>query len=78
MSEPTLERIEDVKPSLEDAQEKVGGYVELLTLSNGEQMLVDEEGLFKQSPQVNVPATFLAGRQIVGNAIILAGKARWN
>ena len=72
-----LETIEDKPPSLEYAQEFVGGFVEMLYLSEGRQLLFDEEGLFKKDPETNPLASELADRQIVGDALLLRGKAVW-
>lgn len=73
------------KPSLEKAQELVGGLVQLIELSNGDQMLVNEEGLFEELP-INMEATHIAQHQsdalimdgIRGNAIILREDAKWD
>lgn len=72
-----FETIEDKPPSLEYAQEFVGGSVEMLYLSDGSQLLFDEEGLFKKDPEPNPLASELANRQIVGNALHLKSKAVW-
>lgn len=64
------------KLSLSEAQEFVGGYVEEIRLSNGDQMLVNEDGLRLKLPH-NEAASLLAGRPIVGSAVILSGTARW-
>lgn len=66
----------DAPPTLKEAQNLVGGLVELVTLSNGDQMLVDEEGLLKEKPYNN-EASDLAQRTIVGHAIILTGDLKW-
>lgn len=66
----------DSEPSLDEAQSAVGGYVELVELPDGDQLLVDEEGLLKNK-RVNSMATRIARRLIVGDALILTGKARW-
>lgn len=71
-------------PTLEAVQAMVGGYVEMVSLFKGAaQMLVNEEGLLKQLAP-NPVATQWAhagGRtdisMIVGPAVILTGKARW-
>jgi hypothetical protein len=63
-------------PTLERAQAIVGGYVELVTLLNGDQLLVNEDGRMRGLP-VNIPATLLAGQEIVGHALLLKGTARW-
>jgi hypothetical protein len=66
------------RPTLEQAQEFVGGYVELVgsRLYPKTQLLVDEDGLCKKSA-VNLTASRIAGMLIVGNALVLTGKARW-
>jgi hypothetical protein len=66
----------DTKPTLEEAQKLVGGYVEIVDLVDGSQMLVNEEGLL-QNQTLNMEASSIAGRHIVGDAIILVGKAKW-
>ena len=68
--------MEDRPPTLEEAQGIVEGYVERLTLPDGSQMLVNEEGLLKGMP-VNRTASLIAGMNIVGPVLILRGKARW-
>ena len=64
------------RPSLAEAQEHVGGLVELIELTSGWQMLVNEEGLMMNLP-VNIGATLYAERLIVGPVLILVGDARW-
>jgi len=71
-----LVELED-RPSLETAQGIVGGWVEMLTLANGDQMLVNEEGRIHNLPH-NPIASALAGRNLVGNAVLLKGEARWD
>lgn len=73
--EPSL-RVLGWKPTLQDAQKLVGGSVELINLSNGDQMLVNEEGLL-QDLEYNHKASRLANRRIVGDAILLKGGVRW-
>lgn len=68
--------IEEKKPTLKEAQALVGGYVALIDLPDSQQMMVDEEGLLKRK-QVNKEATAIAGQVIVGDAVVLSGKARW-
>ena len=63
-------------PTLLEAQEAVGGMVELVTLPTGAQMLCDEEGQLKGKP-VNGFASLLACRIIVGDVLILEGDTRW-
>lgn len=68
----------DERPTLEQAQAIVGGYVEMIVPAHNPhiQLLVNEEGLLMRLP-VNMQASRLAGRMIVGKAILLSGKARW-
>ena len=73
---PLLLTIEENSPTLEAAQAFIGGYVQMATLENGDQLLVDEEGLLKQLAY-NLPASILAGQHLVGNVICLKGSARW-
>ena len=77
VEDPNVWVIAEEKPSLEKAQKMVGGFVELIELSDGDQMLVNEEGLLK-GLDINGLATIVANRRIVGNAIVLTGKAKWN
>ena len=55
-----LKIISDFKdePTLEQAQEFVGGYVEGITFPNGDYLIVNEEGKLKSLP-VNEEATKL-------------------
>ena len=64
----------DEKPTLEECQEFVGGYIEIVHYGN-KQIVVDEEGLLKGKP-INVDATEEANRTIVGDAMVLSGEAR--
>lgn len=81
---PKFTTIEDEQPSLEKAQELVGGLVEMITLNNGDQLLVNEEGLFKDLPE-NEHATYLVMHMsnvacaygIKGHVVLLKGNARW-
>lgn len=55
----------------------VGGYVELIPMPGAKfQLYVDEDGLSK-GLKFNLAASMLARRDIVGNALILCGKAVW-
>ena len=88
-----LKIIEDSKdePTLESAQEFVGGYVEGITFPNGDYLIVNEEGKL-MGLEVNEPATklwrdtfdndnFITGRKdfVAGAAILIKQKAlkRW-
>lgn len=57
---------------LEFAQDKVGGYVTIVRFGpdNKGMMLVDEEGEMKLLPY-NAEASFLAGRIILGHALVI-------
>jgi hypothetical protein len=85
--------IEDSKdePDLKSAQEFVGGYVEGITLPNGDYLLVNEDGKLKNLP-LNPEATalwkatfdndqYITGRNdfVVGPAILIkkAALKRW-
>ena len=74
------------RPTLKEAQEFVGGNVELVTLSNDRQLLVNEDGIFEDLP-INEEATSQVKRYaphawmvggIRGNVIILQGATLWN
>ena len=72
----------DEKPTLEEAQKFVGGHLTMAPIHNpppGEkniQLLVDEDGISKKLP-INPNASLTAGYQILGNALVLRGKACW-
>ena len=56
---------EKTEPTLKEAQNLVGGYVERIGLKNGDVMLVNEEGLLSNL-EVNSEASGLVGmRQFV-------------
>lgn len=73
------------KPSLEVAQITVGGYVQVIALDDGRQMLVNEQGLLEHKDP-NPQATKLVNRErvlvhemgIVGTVLILEGSYRWD
>jgi hypothetical protein len=69
---------EDNQPTLEEAQEIVGGLVEMVHSPSEPdwQILVNEEGLLTGLP-FNAEATELCGTGIVGPAIVLKGDAKW-
>lgn len=77
---PNIRIIGDKPPTLEEAQEIVGGNVQMLLLIDGRQMLVDEDGLAKKKP-LNVEATKLVAGlyngNVVGDVLILSGPAKW-
>lgn len=71
-----LTTISDKQPTLKEAQKIVGGYVQMPHLPNGDQLLVDEEGLLKDL-DINAEASLLADQIIRGPALRLQGVARW-
>ena len=86
MTAPITVYRSDTRPSLEEAQAFVGGYVELIELVGGRQALVREDGLLIQGLKTNDEAShivlnestvMLSERGIVGNVMILSGDARW-
>lgn len=54
---------------LKELQDVVGGLIELVPLTNGKLLIVDEEGLLKSLP-VNTKASLLARQTIVGTAVV--------
>ena len=66
------------KPTLEQAQKLVGGYVEMVTsrVDPTIQVLVNEDGLI-QKLQHNERASNIAGLPICGNVVLLKCEARW-
>ena len=63
-------------PSIEEARGFIDGYVEIVHLRSGAQLLIDEEGHMKKLP-LNVIASLLYGGPIAGRAMILKGSAKW-
>ena len=89
---PEFKIIEDVKdePTLEEAQDFVGGMVEGITFPNGDYMIINEEGKLIGLP-LNEEASqlwkdtfdndnYILGRDdfVVGNAILIKKKALKN
>ena len=64
-----------VGTSLEALQKAVagGGLVEHICLPDNQIMVIDEEGLYKDY-QINIAASLLAMRPIVGDAVIAHSK----
>lgn len=68
-------------PTLEEAQEFVGGYLQMCPIMNAPtkeplQLYADEDGISKKLP-VNPNASLTAGYPILGNCLILKGEACW-
>ena len=67
------EELLDHRPSLEEAQKIVGGYIEFAYCPSGLTLVVDEEGRLKNKP-ANPRATAIYQRSlIVGDVILLEG-----
>ena len=67
------------EPTLEQAQDFVGGFVELINLKEKQflvKFLVNEDDLLEGLP-FNAKASALAGIPLVGPVLVLTGKARW-
>ena len=83
MNQPKTKVITDKAPTLEEMQEFVGGYIEVVYAPNGDQIVLDEEGRLK-GKQINEQATehWLGDdwdyefNNIVGDALILRGDGR--
>ena len=73
------------KPTLTQMQEFVGGYIQVVTNSKGDQFIIDEEGRLKGKP-INPDASelwlgkdwseFDDYKNLVGDVMVLQGKAR--
>ena len=84
MSESKIHKFSDKELTLEEMQELVGGYIQVLTSKDGNaDIVIDEEGKMKSKPP-NVEATklWLGNNRdewydiIVGDAIVCTDKAR--
>ncbi len=69
-SETTVTPAKGKSFKLAELQHHVGGYIELIRLSNGQQMLVDEDGTSK-GLSANAKATALCRMHIVGPVLVL-------
>ena len=72
-----LKIIKDKKPTLEQAQHLVDGYVELHTMRDGRQMLMNEDAL-RLDMELNLEASMLFGASVHGPVVILEGEAKWD
>lgn len=61
--------------TLKELQQVAGGYIQIVSVTAGEHsgkfMIVDEEGLLKPNPILNIEASKIAGQRIVGQVIII-------
>ena len=89
MNIPQTKVISDKKPTLKEMQDFVGGYIQVVTGVNGnEDIVINEEGKMNGLPMNVVATTMWLGEDwdddtsalvhdvLVGNAMILKGKAR--
>ena len=83
MSEPKTTYIKDKAPTLEELQEMVGGYIEVVYAKNGDQIILDEEGRLKGKPINKDASEHWLGdswdndySNVLGDVVILSGKAR--
>ena len=74
--------IKDRKPTLEELQKLVHGWIEIVTLGDGTQLICNEEGKIYSHP-LNEKATKIAHETgvllddwLVGDIVHLKGKAR--
>ena len=67
--------LRECQPTLEEAQDFVGGYIEMIQCQ-GFQILVDEDGQAKKL-DINHSASAMAGKTLVGPALVLFGDAQW-
>ena len=72
---PITTSLTESRPSLQEAQKFVGGYVELLQYDDC-QLLVNEHGVLNDLP-LNEAVSTLCGQNIYGNVMILKDKALW-
>lgn len=55
--------------SLSEMQRIVGGFIEIVTLKDGQLMVVNEEGMLLEMPY-NQKASELYGQPVVGNVLV--------
>lgn len=58
---------------LAQLQALVGGWIEIIQLPEGRQLIVNEEGAIRRLP-FNLRASQIAGREIYGSAVCLAAR----
>lgn len=82
---PTMTTMEELEPTLADAQRIVDGYVQMLQLPNGDQLLMNEDGRRLQLTPNKAATVLVQGlfgdngdaNTIRGNTILLKELARW-
>ena len=83
VSKPITKTITDKAPTLKEMQKFVGGYIQVVTAPNGDQIVLDEEGRLK-GKNINKEASehWLGDdwdseyNNIVGDVMILKGDGR--
>lgn len=60
---------------LKTLQDAVGGYIQLIPLAFGNNMIVNEDGLLLKLPPNNY-ASMIAGFPVVGNVVIIKGRLK--
>ena len=75
MTTPTTKIVEDREPKLAELQAAVGGWIEVVPLTGGDMMIVNEDGMRLRLLH-NHEATQIAAQEIRGNAVVLKGDAR--
>jgi hypothetical protein len=65
------------RPSLAQAQEFVAGSVEMITMLNGDQVLLNTDAEVYELP-FNIGASAMLGLHIRGDVVVLRGEARWH
>ena len=88
MNIPKTKVISDKEPTLKEMQEFVGGLIQVVRATDGSHIIINEEGKIKGLPMNMVATTMYLGEDwnddtsamandfLVGNAMILKGKAR--
>jgi len=76
-----IKRMDEKPPSLKYMQQYVGGLIQIIDLSDGRQIIINDEGKLKELPYnkeateiANKDGALFSGDFIVGNAIVLSGK----
>ena len=83
--QPIIYNPPEHKPTLEQMQEFVGGYIQMVTNKAGDQFIIDEEGRLKGKP-VNPDASEMwlgedwsesdDFKNLVGDVMVLQGESR--